>query len=61
MSTKYNAAYINALSEVKDPQLLFDYIVKLHRENVDLRESLHYYKDKVQRGRVLEDFTEEWG
>lgn len=38
--SKYNAAYINALSEERDPKLLFEWIVKLHKENVDLREKL---------------------
>lgn len=37
---KYNAAYINALSEEKDCKILFEWICRLHMENVDLRESL---------------------
>lgn len=41
--SKYNAAYINALSEERDPKVLFEWIVKLHKENVDLRERLQYY------------------
>ena len=38
-SDKYNASYINALSEERDPKILLDFVVKLHKENVDLRES----------------------
>lgn len=37
MTDKYNAAYLNALSEERDPKILFNWVVKLHRENVDLR------------------------
>lgn len=36
---KYNASFINALSEERDPKILFDFIVKLHKENIDLKES----------------------
>ena len=38
-SAKYNASFINALSEERDPKILFEFIVKLHKENVDLKES----------------------
>ncbi len=41
--SKYNAAYINALSEVRDPKILFEWICKLHKENVDLRERVMNY------------------
>ena len=37
---KYNAAYINALSEERDPKVLFEWVCKLHKENVDLRETI---------------------
>jgi hypothetical protein len=40
MVEKYNAAYINALSEERDPKILFNWVVRLHKENVDLREKL---------------------
>ncbi len=33
----YNAAYINALSEERNPKILFDWVVTLHKEGVDLR------------------------
>jgi thiamine phosphate synthase YjbQ (UPF0047 family) len=36
--SKYNAAYINALVEEGTRQDLIDWLIKLHRENVDLRE-----------------------
>lgn len=38
--SKYNAAYINALSEERDPKILFEWVVKLHKEVVDLRLAL---------------------
>jgi hypothetical protein len=38
--TKYSASYINALSEERDPRILFDLIVQLYKENADLREKL---------------------
>jgi len=36
--SKYNAAYINALSEEHNPKILFEWILTLHRENVDLKD-----------------------
>ncbi len=42
---KYNAAYINALSEERDPKFLVSWVVKLHKENVDLREELKKQKE----------------
>lgn len=44
--TKYNAAYINALSEERNPKVLFEWICTLHRENVDLRAELNEYKKR---------------
>jgi hypothetical protein len=35
---KYNASYINVLVEEGTRQDLIDWLIKLHRENVDLRE-----------------------
>jgi len=37
---KYNAAYINTLSEERDYKVLFEWVVRLHKENVDLRSQL---------------------
>lgn len=42
---KYNAAYINALSEERDHKILFDWVLRLHKENVDLREKLRKTSD----------------
>lgn len=41
---KYNAAYINALAEEGTRQDLIDWLIKLHKENVDLREELSIAK-----------------
>lgn len=35
--SQYNAAYLNALSEERNPKILFEWVCKLHRENIDLR------------------------
>jgi hypothetical protein len=45
---RYNASYINALSEERDPKILFDWIIKLHRENVDLRENLRQVQKELK-------------
>lgn len=44
-NSKYNAAYINALSEERDPKILFEWVCRLHKENVDLREELKRLKN----------------
>lgn len=43
---KYNAAYINALSEERDPKVLLKWVVRLHKENVDLLRELLKIKDE---------------
>lgn len=45
---KYNAAYINALSEERDPKILFEWIVKLHREKVDLLEEIKFMEREAR-------------
>lgn len=41
---KYNASYINALWEEGTREEIFNWLVKLHKENVDLREELSVAK-----------------
>lgn len=45
---KYNAAYINALSEERDPKILFEWVCKLHKENIDLRLELKTIYDRTE-------------
>ena len=52
---RYNAAYINALSEERDPKILFEWIVKLHKEIVDMKDDMFDLRLEIRR---LEEFNE---
>ena len=51
--SQYNAAYLNALSEERDHKLLFEWVVKLHKENIDLRNEDIRNKEEIRHLSVV--------
>ena len=59
--SKYNAAYINALSEERDTKVLFEWVYSLHHENVDLREKIKELEDELHIKKQLLRVGAHWG